>query len=106
MLKFDDQEYMRVKEFKFLRTILTEDNDITTEIKQRIIMANNFNCVVLVVKCVVLLIVSFLLLIVLFYVLFVCKCVLYYCHRVSTQLQLTNISQLAMSSRNIYTRRF
>jgi hypothetical protein len=30
--------------------------------------------------------------IVLFYVLFVCKCVLYYCIRVSTQLQLTNIS--------------
>jgi hypothetical protein len=45
-----------------------------------------------------LLILLFLLLIVLFLfflpfcVLFVCKCVLYRCHRVSTQLQLTNIS--------------
>ena len=33
-----------------------------------------------------------LLLFVLFYVLFMCKCVLYYCHRLTTQLQLTNIS--------------
>jgi len=40
----------------------------------------------LVVICVV------LLLFVLFYVLFMCKCVLYYRHRVTTQLQLTNIS--------------
>jgi len=39
-------------------------------------------------QCVVLCIVCF----VSFCVLFVCKCVLYYCHRVSTQLQLTNIS--------------
>jgi len=33
-----------------------------------------------------------LLLFVLFYIFIVCKCVLYYCHRVTTQLQLTNIS--------------
>jgi len=38
--------------------------------------------------CVVLCIVCF----VSFCVLFVCKCVLYYCHRVTTQLQWTNIS--------------
>jgi len=38
------------------------------------------------------LILLFLLLIVFFFVLFVCKCVPYYCHRVSIQLQITNIS--------------
>ena len=42
----------------------------------------------LVVICVVLLV------FVLFYILFVCKCVLYYCQRMSTQLQLTNVSYL------------
>ena len=34
---------------------------------------------------------------VLFYVLFLCKCVLYYSHRLSTQLQLTNISYRIIS---------
>ena len=33
MLKIGDQEYERVKEFKCLGLILTEDNDINTEIK-------------------------------------------------------------------------
>jgi hypothetical protein len=45
------------------------------------------------VICVVLFVIRVvLLLIVMFCVLFVCKCVLYYSQRVSTQLQLTNIS--------------
>jgi len=49
-----------------------------------------------------LLIVLFLLLTVLFYVLFVCKCVLYYCHRVSTQLQLTNIYHIIYQTTTKY----
>jgi len=40
--------------------------------------------------------------IVLFCVLFVCKCVLYYCHRVSAQLQLSNISYYN-SNQRMYT---
>jgi len=50
---------------------------------------------VLVVICVV------LLLFVLFYVLSVCKCVLYHCHRVSTQLQLTNMSYHIISYKQL-----
>jgi len=48
--------------------------------------------------CVVLCIVCF----VSFCVLFVCKCVLYYCHRVTTQLQLTNISIYIIDRSDIY----
>jgi hypothetical protein len=33
MLKIEYHEYERIKEFKYLGTILTEDNDVTTEIK-------------------------------------------------------------------------
>jgi hypothetical protein len=41
-----------------------------------------------------------LLLFVLFYVSLVCKCILYSCHRVTTQLQLTNISYHIISRCN------
>jgi alkylhydroperoxidase/carboxymuconolactone decarboxylase family protein YurZ len=40
MSKIYDQEYGRVKEFKYLGTIWTEDNDITTGIKHQITIAN------------------------------------------------------------------
>jgi hypothetical protein len=39
LLETDPQEYERVKEFKYLGTILTEDNNITADIKHRIILA-------------------------------------------------------------------
>ena len=37
----------------------------------------------------------------LFYVLFECKCVLYYCHRVTTQLQLTNIYHISQEHQKL-----
>jgi hypothetical protein len=43
-LKRDGRENERVKEFKYLKAILTECNYITTEIKQRTIMANKTSC--------------------------------------------------------------
>jgi len=57
----------------------------------------NFVIYVFLLLCLCILIVMYVLFIVfcffvLFCVLFVCKCVLYYCQRVSTQLQLTNMS--------------
>jgi hypothetical protein len=57
----------------------------------------NFVNYVYLLKCLCILIVMYVLFCVLcfamlFCVQFVCKCVLYYCHRVSTLLQLTNIS--------------
>jgi len=33
MLKFGEEECERVKEFKYLATVVTEDNDIPTEIE-------------------------------------------------------------------------
>jgi hypothetical protein len=39
-LKVDDQEFESVREFKYLGSTQIEDNNITTEIKQRIVMAN------------------------------------------------------------------
>jgi hypothetical protein len=36
----DDQEFERVRDFKYLGPTLTEDNNITIEIKLRIVMAN------------------------------------------------------------------
>jgi hypothetical protein len=38
--KYIDHEYYREEEWQYLTTILTEDNDVTTEIRQRKIIAN------------------------------------------------------------------
>lgn len=38
MLKVDDQEFERARELKYLGSTLTENSNITTEIKQ------NYNC--------------------------------------------------------------
>jgi hypothetical protein len=35
-----DQEFERVREIKYLGSTVTEDSDITVEIKQRTVMAN------------------------------------------------------------------
>jgi hypothetical protein len=40
MLKVNDQEFERVREFKYLGSTITEDNNIATEIKLRTVMAN------------------------------------------------------------------
>jgi hypothetical protein len=38
--KLDDQEFERVRELKYLGSALTEDNDITAEVRHRILIAN------------------------------------------------------------------
>jgi hypothetical protein len=40
MLKVYNEEFERVRDFRYLAHILTEDNNISIEIKQRIVMAN------------------------------------------------------------------
>jgi hypothetical protein len=40
MLRVDDQEFERVRDIKYLGSIITDDNNTSTETKQRIIMAN------------------------------------------------------------------
>jgi hypothetical protein len=40
MIKVDGQRFERVREFKYLGSTATGDNNITTEIKLRTVMAN------------------------------------------------------------------
>jgi sorting nexin-29 len=44
MIVTGNQQHERGQEFKCLGTNLTEDNDVSTEIKQRITMANKTSC--------------------------------------------------------------
>jgi hypothetical protein len=44
MIVTGNQQLERGQEFKYLGTPLTEDNDVSTEIKQRITMANKTSC--------------------------------------------------------------
>jgi hypothetical protein len=40
MLEVDDQQFERVREYKYLGSTVTEENNITIEIEQRILMTN------------------------------------------------------------------
>jgi hypothetical protein len=40
MLRVDDQEFERVRDIKYLGSIIIDDNNTSTETKQRIVMAN------------------------------------------------------------------
>jgi hypothetical protein len=45
ILKVDGQEFERVRELKYLGSTLAENNNITTEIKQRTVTANRASCI-------------------------------------------------------------
>jgi hypothetical protein len=44
MLRVNDQEFERVRDLKYLGSLITSDDNSFTEIKQRIIMANQTSC--------------------------------------------------------------
>jgi hypothetical protein len=43
MLRVDDQEFERVREFRYLGSTVTEEIDITFETKEKILMTNQAN---------------------------------------------------------------